>query len=228
MSPQSNTGYPTSNSKANLPMCPNGPGCRTPACGFKFNHPRADSCQDGKNCSKPGCQLFHPKAAFCDKGPSCPMVGCQKAHPWPRDSSTPSAPSVRSYAPTDRSFGSSFAGSPSQSVSEISSISGSGSQRSVSSLSNIGGSQLSEDNTNPPSINSTVEAVKPTKHPIPGHQDDTTTSDSSDAFSSGLSIAVIARIWVGAGVLAILVLRVGLVGYYFYNRGKKVEASRNG
>ncbi|KAM7182795.1 hypothetical protein V8F33_014013 [Rhypophila sp. PSN 637] len=136
-----NTPYAPNNtkSKATLPMCPNGPGCRTPSCGFNFNHPRAASCEDGKNCSKLGCQLFHPKAAFCDKGPSCSMVGCEKAHPWPRDASRQATASVYSYASADRSIG-----SPNPSVSDMSTFTGLRSQPSMSQISSVQGSQSSQ------------------------------------------------------------------------------------
>lgn len=56
--------------------------------------------------------------------------------------------------------------------------------------------------------------------------DATAENTTATASSSDLSTAAKAGIGIGAGVVAILVL--GIVGYYFYNRGKKVEASRNG
>lgn len=83
-----------------LPMCPNGPGCRQPNCGLTNSHPWAPSCEDGRNCCVKGCQKFHPKTAHCPRGPGCPDMysGCTKAHPWPR--STPGPGSGSQNPPT--------------------------------------------------------------------------------------------------------------------------------
>lgn len=83
---------PITPSKAKLPMCPNGSGCRVPLCWKTHNHPPAPQCPEGRNCPDSSCTRWHPQSRHCERGPACSLPFCSKAHPWPRVVNSPGTP----------------------------------------------------------------------------------------------------------------------------------------
>ncbi|KAK4224051.1 hypothetical protein QBC38DRAFT_27404 [Podospora fimiseda] len=82
--PNTNSPDRARNQRWQLPICPNGSGCRVPVCFQTHQHPPAKACALKKDCPDTNCTLWHPQARHCEKGPACTTVGCPRAHPWPR------------------------------------------------------------------------------------------------------------------------------------------------